>query len=108
MRKTKEHVSLPEAKRRALAFMKKHSDGLDHRLFAPSQIGCAIWPTATYRGQGAGLAGVRILKLMQKDGLVGYRWNGTRHGWYITSYGLHHLAEMEKKQVMKEEHGQPA
>ena len=76
MRRVKTAVPMAEARARALTFLAS----LDRRdLMVASGVGAAIWPDATMTAQGLGGSASRILRKMQKDGLV--EWTGTEHWW---------------------------
>jgi hypothetical protein len=63
-----ESVTMEQARKRVLAYLTK--DPYD--LKGAAMIAEYIWPGNTMRAQGAGLAAVRILKKMEKEGLVQY------------------------------------
>ena len=78
MRRVKHAVPLDECKRRALAYMRKQHP----RCFVKaSQVAYAIWPDATFTAQGAGAAASRILKHLERDGLVRWDSDGEDWGW---------------------------
>lgn len=97
MRKVGQRVPIEEAKRRALVYLGSHFHGRGH-LSRPSEVGGVIWlDTRRMSAQGLGLAAVRILKLLEKDGLA--RWVHRSEGkfedwgWAATSHGMETLRE---------------
>ncbi len=52
-----------------------------------SDIACSIWPDHQMTAQGAGAAASRILKRMEKEGLVVWTSNRDDWGYRITSMG---------------------
>ncbi len=58
---------MDEAKRRALAYLR------GKKYVKASCVAGAIWPGVEFRAQGAGAAASRILKALEKDGLV--KWS---------------------------------
>ena len=73
-------VPIEEAKRRALAYLIDQGG-------RPAKLNCialAIWPDATFTSQGAAGAASRIVKLLQKEGKVG--WIRTRADWGYRAY----------------------
>ena len=95
MRKVGKIVPLDECKTRALKFLASQPAG---HLASPSQVAYAIWTDGCYNmcGQGAGLIGARILRLLKTDGLVcwDHRVIGKFEDWgyRITSTGRASLA----------------
>jgi hypothetical protein len=84
MRRVKQAVPLDECKRRALAFMRnlrKRHAGYPCEFVKASQVAYAIWPDATFTAQGAGAAASRILKHLERDGLVRWDSDGEDWGW---------------------------
>ncbi len=75
------HVSMAVAKRRALAFLKKEGERND--FIKASQVGLAVWPDSSLRAQGFGGAGSRILKLLEKEGLVRWHCRDDNWGWQV-------------------------
>jgi hypothetical protein len=97
MRKVGPKVPMDECKLRALKFLVSQSPG---HLVNASQVAYAIWTeNNNMRGQGAGLIGARILRLLKTDGLV--YWDHRKigkfedWGWRITSTGREHLKFIE-------------
>jgi hypothetical protein len=88
---------MDECKLRALKYLAT----LDTQSLASAgQVGYTIWPEArNMTGQGAGLIGSKILKLLKDDNLV--RWDHRRigrfvdWGWQITPTGREHLKFLE-------------
>lgn len=78
----KESVSYPQAKIRALAYLRPQ-----HGMVKASSVGNAIWPSSELRSQGLGGAGSRILKRMQDEGLVIWTSNADDWGWKLTAAG---------------------
>ena len=66
-------VSYEVAKERALGVLEKRNP-----TFA-NAVAQVIWPTHRMTSQGAGAAASRILKRMEKEGLV--RWTSNAHWW---------------------------
>lgn len=66
-------VDYETAKERALAVLSKRETTYANR------VAIAIWPNHEMTSQGAGAAASRILKRMEKEGLV--RWTSHRIGW---------------------------
>ena len=92
--RVRESVPLKEAKRRALRALRPY---LMDSLKSPAHVAEYIWPGHAMKPQGAGLAAVRILRMLEKEGLA--RWtHKTSHsgmanwGWYKTSKGEAHEA----------------
>lgn len=75
MRRVKEAVPLAECKRRALEYLKTHR----REYSKASCVAGAIWPDAEFHAQGAGAAASRILKHLERDGLV--CWSSNDHDW---------------------------
>jgi hypothetical protein len=69
MRRVQQTVPLAECKRRCLAYMQDRNYR-DRSPMKASEVAVAIWPSALFHSQGAGAAASRILKWLQKDGLV--------------------------------------
>jgi hypothetical protein len=81
MRRVKQAVRMPECKRRALTYLQSRRPG---ELTRAAQVAQVIWPAATFTAQGAGAAASRVLKSLEKDGLV--RWisyNRDDWGWEL-------------------------
>lgn len=79
MRRVKTKVPMEECKSRAIAFLRTQS------IFCKaSGVAYAIWPDATFRAQGAGAAASRILKALEKDGLVRWTSDGRQWGYELT------------------------
>jgi hypothetical protein len=71
-------VDYETAKQRALAVLDTR-----YHSFANSVAG-AIWPNHEMKSQGAGAAASRILKRMEKEGLVSWSSNDHTWGWLKT------------------------
>lgn len=56
-------------------------------LIAANAIAIEIWPDHQMTSQGAGAAASRVLKGLQKDGLVRWDSNDDNWGYVITSAG---------------------
>jgi len=65
---------MPEAKKRVLAFLRKSNVKI-HKASAFASI---IWPDVEFTSQGGGAAASRILKALEKDGLVKWISVGSR------------------------------
>jgi hypothetical protein len=76
-----QRVSYLEAKGRVMGVLLIQKG----RPMLASWIANIIWPKHKMKPQGAGAAAVRILKRMEREGLVKWKWN-TRtdeHGWVL-------------------------
>lgn len=92
MRRVVETVPLAEARRRALAYLVKQGGYL---YVKANCIGYAIWPGVDMTSQGAGAAASRILKGMEKDGLVKYSSSHLKWGYGLTARGRTEAAKEE-------------
>lgn len=75
-----QRVSIEEAERRALSAMS------DRLPTVASWIANTIWPGHEMTGQGAGAAASRILKRLEKRGLVRWTSRDGRWGWIRVTY----------------------
>jgi hypothetical protein len=66
-------VDYETAKNRALSVLQKREPTV------ANAVAIEIWPHHEMTSQGAGAAASRILKRMEKEGLV--RWTTTDHNW---------------------------
>lgn len=82
---TPEHLTLEEAKARALAHLKKMFASNPRRAWPASWVANAIWPGHTMSPQGAGLAASRALQSLERDGLIRYtsEFSSSRSGGWI-------------------------
>lgn len=90
---------MAEAKLRALTLLKREQD---RGLVAASQTAYKVWPEASFRAQGAGGAGSRILRQLELDGLARWIVRETSHGskswgWEITGAGRKRLASLKRE-----------
>lgn len=94
MRRVTNPVTVPEAKRRALAYL----CALHERTLAKaSEVADAIWTDKPFlTGQGAGAAAGRILRAMQKDGTVIWHSTDTNWGYRASDFG-HELHNAEAR-----------
>jgi len=76
-------ITLVECRKKALMYLSSQA------CYVPaSSVGNAIWPNSEMRAQGLGGAASRILRGLQKDGLVRWSSNGRNAwGWEITAAG---------------------
>jgi hypothetical protein len=81
MRRVKEAVPLVECKRRALEYLQAHR----RELTKASSVAGAIWPGAEFHAQGAGAAASRILKHLERDGLICCSRNDHDWGWKLAA-----------------------
>ena len=79
MRRVKERVSLEECKRRALSYLQEARERDPNALSKASGVAGAIWPGVEFHAQGAGAAASRILKHLERDGLV--QWDAHNGDW---------------------------
>lgn len=85
MRRVTNPVTVPEAKRRALAYLCS-KDRLD--LAGAAFVAGAIWTDNPFlTAQGAGAAASRILRLMAKDGTAEWHSDGRNWGYRATCKG---------------------
>jgi hypothetical protein len=89
--KVKTRVPLAVAKFRALAYLKKHPN----ELVKAADVAGEIWPGVEFRAQGAGGAASRILKLLEREGLV--RWWTSQYPFF--SWGWQLIASPEPLQA---------
>ena len=82
--KPDQRVDFETAKLRALRYLAKQDR---QSLTAANAVAIEIWPDHQMTSQGAGAGASRILKRLEKDGLV--YWNVNPHNWgyAITSAG---------------------
>lgn len=79
-----QHVSIEVARERALA----HLRGCHLlELEKANCVALAIWPDHRMTSQGAGAAASRILKLLQRDGLVEWTARNGDWGYKLTAAG---------------------
>jgi len=76
MRRVKDRVPMDECKRRALEYLREWRERI--RYIKASSVAGAIWPGVEFKPQGAGAAASRILRVLQKDGLV--VWSASNEG----------------------------
>lgn len=90
--KPEQTVDLSSARVRALSYL-----AAQHRsdLNKANCVALAIWPTHNMTSQGAGAAASRILRQLQKDGLVEWTSNTRDWGYYITPKGRELLKERQ-------------
>lgn len=81
-------VTLETARFRALAYL---ADQHQLTLSKASSVGAAIWEGCSLRAQGLGGSAARILRGLQKDGLVKWASNDHDWGWLITSSGRRYI-----------------
>ena len=74
-----QRVSIEEAQRRALSALS------DRETTVASWVANTIWPGHKMTGQGAGAAASRILKRLEKQGLVRWTSRDGRWGWIRTA-----------------------
>lgn len=82
-------IPLAECRKRALRHLSQNT----WRRCVASEVGTEIWPNSKLRAQGLGGAASRILKGLEKDGLVQWSANDGDWGWYITRAGRKALEE---------------
>jgi hypothetical protein len=82
--KPEDRVSLEVAKRRALGCL---AVGYRGGYTYANAVAAEIWPSHQMTSQGAGAAASRILRGLEKEGLVWYGSNATEWGWQITAEG---------------------
>ena len=82
--KPAQRVDLPTARARALRYL-----AIQPRLsLVPANcVAIEIWPDHQMTSQGAGAAASRILKGLEKDGLIRWDSNGQNWGYVITQAG---------------------
>ena len=84
--KPEQRVPIAEAQRRALEYLQgEFARGA--RYTKASSVAIEIWLDHQMTSQGAGAAASRILKSLERGGLV--RWNSNRDdwGWIVTAEG---------------------
>jgi hypothetical protein len=67
-------------KARALAYLTLVS-GRRGKFTKASSVGGKIWPGVSFSAQGAGAAASRVLKALERDGLVKWTTDGRDWGW---------------------------
>lgn len=93
MRRVSQAVSITECRLRALHYLAS----LDRRVLTPANpVGNCIWPDTAWTSQGMGGAASRILRGLQKDGLVDWVVDGERWGYRITQAGRGSLAHLQE------------
>lgn len=76
MRRVKDRVPLEECKGRALEYLCAQPRA---SFTKANSVAAAIWPGVAFHSQGAGAAASRILKHLEKDGLI--HWGSNDHDW---------------------------
>ena len=81
------HTPKSEVRANILAFLSRHARQARHCINAAA-IGRAAYPGYNFKmNQGAAMSVIRVLREMEKEGLVAHHMDDFRKGFYITDEG---------------------
>lgn len=84
------HTSAEQAKRNILTFLEKHSSY--ENVYPKSSLGHKAFPNYNFKApQGAAFSVAKIVRQLDKDGLISARFDTLHCGHYITQKGIEWL-----------------